>query len=248
MNTARALAYGISGLSLVVPLYDEEHNVEPLVAEVTALQAELGLESELILVDDVSTDGTRIALERACLNRGVRVLAFPSRRGQSAAIAAGVRAARHPYVATLDGDLQNDIRDLRRMLSLCDRCDVIIGRRAERRDSAYRRLAALTANRVRAKLLGDGARDSGCSLRLFPRDRFLELPAFDGMHRFLPALFRAQGARLCEIEVRHRERYSGRSKYTVLGRLRRTAPDLLGVLWLRSRRLDLRGLLEYPWS
>lgn len=247
MNTARALAAGISGLSLVVPLLDEEHNVAPLVAEISALQSELGVDSELILVDDGSTDGTRAELERArSLHKGVRILAFPTRRGQSAALAAGVRAARHPYVATLDGDLQNDVRDVRRMLALCGRCDVVIGRRGDRRDSASRRVAALLANRVRGWLLGDGAVDSGCALRLFPRARFLELTPFDGMHRFLPALFRAQGAILCEIEVRHRQRQSGRSKYTVLGRLRRTLPDLLGVLWLRARRLDLSGLLEDP--
>jgi dolichol-phosphate mannosyltransferase len=247
MNPAHALACGISGLSLVVPLLDEEQNVEPLVAEIRALQADLGIESELILVDDGSTDGTRAALLRARTRYdGVRVLAFPTRRGQSAALAAGVRAARHPYVATLDGDLQNDVRDVRRMLALCDRCDVIIGRRGERHDSVHRLLAARIANGVRGRLLGDGAVDSGCSLRLFPRARFLELPSFDGMHRFLPALFRAQGASLCEIEVRHRKRLSGRSKYTILGRLGHTVPDLLGMLWLRSRRLDLSGLLEDP--
>jgi dolichol-phosphate mannosyltransferase len=229
----------------VVPLLDEEHNVEPLVAEIVALQAELEMSSELILIDDGSTDGTRAALERMRERHpALRIFAFPTRRGQSAAIAAGVRAARHAYVATLDGDLQNDVRDLRRMLALCERCEVVIGRRGVRRDTPSRRLAAHVANRVRGALLGDGASDSGCSLRLFPRARFLELAAFDGMHRFLPALFRAQGVTLCEIEVNHRERHSGRSKYTNWGRLRRTLPDLLGVLWLRSRSLDLDEMIE----
>ena len=247
MIGARALAYGISGLSLVVPLLNEEQNVEPLVGEIAALQAELELASELILVDDGSTDGTHAALQRArSAHKEVRVLAFPTRRGQSAAIVAGVRAARHPYIATLDGDLQNDVRDVRRMLALCERCDVVIGRRADRRDSASRRLAAAIANRVRSRLLDDGAVDTGCSLKLFPRQRFLELTMFDGMHRFLPALFRAQGATLCEIEVSHRARRAGQSKYTNLGRFIRTLPDLLGMLWLRSRRLDLSGLSEAP--
>ena len=246
MTPARAAAYGAAWLSLVVPLLDEEQNVEPLVKEVVAVQSELSLGLELILIDDGSTDRTRSELERMrSQHPELRILTFPTRRGQSAAISAGVRAARHPYVATLDGDLQNDVRDVRRMLALCgETCDVVIGRRAERRDSASRRAAALLANRVRGALLGDGAADSGCSLKLFPRARFLELTPFDGMHRFLPALFRAQGARLCEIEVNHRERRAGRSKYTNWGRLRRTVPDLFGVLWLRSRRLDLSDLRE----
>ncbi len=247
MTRAGALACSITGLSLVVPLLNEELNVDPLVAEITALQAELEIESELILIDDGSTDGTRAALERnRQLHKDLRILAFPTRRGQSAAIAVGVRAARHPYVATLDGDLQNDVRDVPRMLALCDRCDVVIGRRADRRDSASRRFAALLANRVRRWLLDDGAMDTGCSLKLFPRARFLELTMFDGMHRFLPALFRAQGANLCEIEVHHRERRAGISKYGNFRRLLRTVPDLAGMLWLRSRRLDLSGLSEDP--
>jgi dolichol-phosphate mannosyltransferase len=247
VSTAGALACGITGLSLVVPLLNEEPNVDPLVAEIAALQAELAIETELILVDDGSTDGTREALERnRRAHRDLRILAFPTRRGQSAAIAVGVRAARHPYVATLDGDLQNDVRDVPRMLALCDRCDVVIGRRTERHDSASRRVAALVANRVRRQLLDDGAMDSGCSLKLFPRARFLELTMFDGMHRFLPALFRAQGANLCEIEVHHRERRAGVSKYGNFRRLLRSVPDLLGMLWLRWRRLDLSGLLEDP--
>jgi dolichol-phosphate mannosyltransferase len=235
------------GLSLVIPLFEEADNVEPLVAELLAVQRRLDLPSEIVLVDDGSRDDTLERLELAHKDHpGLRVLTLPANRGQSAALCAGIRFSRLSHVATLDGDLQNDPLDLLRMLPLCAGHDVVIGRRAQRRDSWSRRAAAWGANRVRGWLLRDGASDTGCSLKVFPRDEFLALPAFDGMHRFLPALFRAAGASLCEVEVNHRVRRSGRSKYTNLRRLRRTIPDLLGVLWLQRRRVELGGLRPLP--
>lgn len=237
----------VSELSVVVPLHDERDNVAPLVAELLAFRDKLGLPCELILVDDGSQDGTarELALARAS-DPAIRVLSLPTTRGQSAALLAGVRASRMRHVATLDGDLQNDPLDLLRLLPLCRECDVAIGRRARRRDRWSRALAGRVANRVRRAVLRDPASDTGCSLRIFPRALLLELPAFDGMHRFLPALFQRAGATLSEIEVHHRERHSGRSKYTNWGRLRRTLPDLFGVWWLARRHPDLTGLSEEP--
>jgi dolichol-phosphate mannosyltransferase len=150
---------------------------------------------------------------------------------------AGILAARMSHTATMDGDLQNDPRDLPRMIAAAAEHDVVIGRRARRRDTFARRAAGKLANAVRRAALGDGASDTGCSLKVFPTGAFLALPRFDGMHRFLPALFRQQGLGIHELDVNHRERVAGRSKYTNLARLRRTIFDLFGVWWLSKRTI-----------
>ncbi len=228
----------LSGLSVVVPLFDEEENVAPLVAELVAVLRSRALEWELILVDDGSRDETRKrVLELVERNRRVRLVPLARNLGQSAALLAGVRAARMSHVATLDGDLQNDPADLPGLLERAGAFDVVIGRRVVRRDSLGRRIAARLANTTRRAVLGDGASDTGCSLKLFPAEAFLALPHFDGMHRFLPALFGFQGLSVLEIEVNHRERRAGRSKYTNFARLRRTVFDLFGVWWLSKRTL-----------
>jgi dolichol-phosphate mannosyltransferase len=228
----------ISGLSIVVPLFDEEENVAPLVAEITAALGAQALDWEVVLVDDGSRDETRKrALDAEQRSARVRVVALDGNRGQSAALVAGVREARTSHVVTLDGDLQNDPADVPRLVERARTCDVVIGRRALRRDPLARRVAGRLANAVRRAVLRDSASDTGCSLRLFPRDALLALPRFDGMHRFLPALFRDAGLEVAEIDVNHRARRAGRSKYTNLARLRRTLVDLLGVWWLSRRAL-----------
>jgi dolichol-phosphate mannosyltransferase len=143
------------------------------------------------------------------------------------------------HVAMLDGDLQNDPADIPRLLEQAGACDVVIGRRSDRRDTLARRFAGRVANATRQAVLSDGASDTGCSLKIFPAEVFLALPRFDGMHRFLPALFRNQGLSVRELDVNHRERRAGRSKYTNLARLRRTVFDLFGVWWLSKRTIRL---------
>ncbi len=237
----------ISGLSVVVPVYDEEENIASLVAEIDAALAGLGLPHELILVDDGSRDATRKRVREAVEHyANVRLVALDRNQGQSAALVAGVRAARMSHVATLDGDLQNDPADVPRLLERAAGCDVVIGRRAVRRDTLARRLAGRFANAIRRAILGDGASDTGCSLKIFPAEVFLALPRFDGMHRFLPALFRDQGMSVSEVDVNHRERRAGRSKYTNLARLRRTVFDLLGVWWLSKRTIRLDAEDDAP--
>ncbi len=232
----------ISGVSVVVPVFDEEDNIAPLAVEIEAVLGRLELPNEGIFVDDGSRDATRVrVLEAIARHPRLRLVVLPRNQGQSAALVAGVRAARMSHVVTLDGDLQNDPADLPRLLDRARACDVVIGRRAERRDTLARRLAGRVANAVRRAVLGDGASDTGCSLKLFPASTFLALPRFDGMHRFLPALFRHQGLSVCEIDVKHRERRAGRSKYTNLARLRRTIFDLAGVWWLAKRTIRLDG-------
>lgn len=230
----------LSGISVVVPLFDEEENVAPLVRELIDVLEAGALPWELILVDDGSRDETRKRVHEAMeRERGVRLVPLARNRGQSAALLAGVLRARMSHVATLDGDLQNDPADLPALLAHAREVDVVIGRRVRRRDTFARRLAGRIANAVRRSVLGNDATDTGCSLRVFPADVFLALPRFDGMHRFLPALFRQQGMRLLEVDVNHRERRSGVSKYTNLSRLRRTVLDLAGVWWLARRAIRL---------
>jgi dolichol-phosphate mannosyltransferase len=227
-------------LSVVIPFYNEGDNVAALLEEVReALRAEP--EYEVIGVDDGSRDHTLDAL-RAVRERGVselRILRHPRNLGQSAAIVSGVRAARGIWIATMDGDGQNDPADLPRLLALARARGpvVVAGHRRRRQDSWLRRLSSRVANAVRGWLLADRTPDTGCGLKLFPRERFLDLPAFDHMHRFLPALFQRAGCMVVSVEVNHRPRTRGRSKYGLHNRLWVGIVDLLGVLWLRRRPL-----------
>lgn len=223
---------------MVVPLFDEEANVAPLVAELVSVLGVSEFPWELLLVDDGSRDETRKrVLEAIERNRHVRLVPLAWNLGQSVALLAGVREARLSHVATLDGDLQNDPADLPRLLAQAASFDVVIGRRAKRRDTFARRLASRIANTVRRAVLHDGSSDTGCSLKVFPVSAFLELPHFDGMHRFLPALFANYGFSVHELDVNHRPRRAGRSKYTNFARLRRTIVDLFGVWWLTRRAI-----------
>jgi len=227
-------------LSVVVPVCNEAENVEPLAREIDAALNDR--DYEMIFIDDGSTDDTAINLLRlkAQLPR-LRVLRHSFRSGQSAAVASGVRAARAPWVATLDGDGQNDPADIPRLLAARDDVEnrgvqLFMGnRKASRKDTAFRKLQSNIANGVRSGLLGDGTPDTGCGIKLFSREVFVELPRFDHMHRFLPALFMRHGARVVSVPVSHRPRTRGTSKYGMLNRLWVGIVDIAGVMWLRRR-------------
>jgi dolichol-phosphate mannosyltransferase len=231
----------VPALSLVIPVHNEADNVAPLLAEIrAALNGRLAY--EVIYVDDASTDDTAARL-RALLagNPQLRVLGHRERCGQSSALRTGVKAARAPWVVTLDGDGQNDPADIPRFLALLDRPDrparlqLVIGYRRRRQDSAMRRLSSRLANAVRARLLHDRTPDVGCGLKLLSREAFLDLPFFDHMHRFLPALILRNGGQVVTVEVSHRPRSHGRSHYGVQNRLWVGIVDMLGVMWLRAR-------------
>jgi dolichol-phosphate mannosyltransferase len=224
--------------SVVVPVCNEAGNVEPLAREIDAALA--GRAYEMIFVDDGSTDDTAaILLKLKGALPALRVLRHSFRSGQSAAVASGVRAARAPWIATLDGDGQNDPADIPKLIAARDEnrgfALVMGNRKGSRRDTVYRRLQSSIANGVRSGLLGDGTPDTGCGIKLFPRDLFLELPRFDHMHRFLPALFQRHGARVISVPVSHRPRLRGTSKYGMLNRLWVGIVDIAGVMWLRRR-------------
>ena len=226
--------------SVVVPVCNEAENVEPLAREIDAALNNRAY--EMIFVNDGSTDETAAILKKLKSSLpALRVLSHSFRSGQSAAVASGVRAARAPWVATLDGDGQNDPADIPRLIEARDGPEgrgvqLFMGnRKASRKDTAFRKLQSSVANGVRSSLLGDGTPDTGCGIKLFSRDVFMDLPRFDHMHRFLPALFLRQGARVISVPVSHRPRTRGTSKYGMLNRLWVGIVDIAGVMWLRRR-------------
>lgn len=228
---------GAVGVSVVVPVKDEAGNVGPLAREIAAaLRTE---PHEILFVDDGSADGTLAALTALKSEiPGLRVLKHPTNFGQSRGIRTGVRAARGEIVVTLDGDGQNDPADIPKLLSLLKtdpNLGLVSGVRVKRQDTASRRFASQLGNGLRAFLLKDGATDTGCGLKVFRRELFLDLPYFDHIHRYLIALVLREGWQVKFVPVRHRPRLTGRSKYTNFGRLLVSVEDILGVRWLLRR-------------
>jgi dolichol-phosphate mannosyltransferase len=229
-------------LSVVVPVFNERDNVAPLVGEITAaLRGRLSF--EIVYVDDDSKDDTLQVLQSLkAANPELRVLRHASQSGQSTAVRSGVKAARAPWIATLDGDGQNDPADIPKLLAARDaaapQVKLFAGWRVNRQDSGSKRWASRWANAIRARMLRDDTPDTGCGIKLFERDAFLDLPYFDHMHRYLPALMQRAGWKTVSVPVNHRHRTAGVSKYTNLGRALVGIRDLRGVAWLiaRSRR------------
>jgi len=226
--------------SVVVPVHNEAGNAAALAREIAA--ALDGRSYEMIFVDDASRDDTRAELAALMSELPqLRVLGHRKNAGQSRAVRTGVVAARAPVVGTLDGDGQNDPADLPRLLARLSRQDapanlgMVAGQRLKRRDSWSKRAASRIANAIRKAALKDGANDSGSGIKVFKREAFLALPFFDHMHRFMAALMLREGYAVEFLEVNHRARGAGRSKYTNLGRLAANMTDLFGVMWLRTR-------------
>lgn len=230
-------------ISLVVPVYNEEENLGPLVGEIERAMERQPGSWELILVDDGSTDESLPLIRKlAAASARIRYLALASNSGQSAAFAAGFREARGEIIVTLDADLQNDPADIPAMLAVYGRNGVsmVAGWRANRRDTFRKRLASRLGNAVRNWISRESIRDTGCSLKVMRRDMLLRIPVFNGAHRFYPTLLRLEGAVVAEVKVNHRPRRAGVSKYGILDRARRTVVDLLAVRWLQSRHIIFR--------
>ncbi len=225
--------------SVVIAVHNEAENVGAVVAEAARVLPAAG-RFELVFVDDGSTDGTAGRLhELAQHHPEIRVIRLDRRCAKSAALRVGIARARGAWIATMDGDGQNDPADLLPMLrALRDSPPphaIVAGIRTRRLDTWSRRVSTRFANRFRQAVLKDNCPDTGCGLKAFPREGFLRLPAFEGMHRFFPALFQMYGHPLVCLPVTHRPRLQGRSKYTNVGRALVGIGDLLGVVWLRSR-------------
>ena len=226
-------------LSVVVPVYNEEDNVAPLIGEiVAALRGRIPF--EIIYVDDLSKDATFARLvELKKATPELRVVRHLSNSGQSTAIRSGIKAARAPWIATLDGDGQNDPADIPKLLAQRDAAasdiKLFAGWRVNRQDSGSKRWASKWANAIRARMLRDDTPDTGCGIKLFEREAFLDLPYFDHMHRYLPALMQRAGWKTVSVPVNHRHRTAGVSKYNNLGRALVGIRDLRGVAWLITR-------------
>ena len=228
----------IPDISIVVPVHNEQGAAGPLAREIAAAFA--GRSYEMVFVDDASRDGTLTELRELMAELpALRVLSHGSNAGQSRAVRTGVLAARAAIVVTLDGDGQNPPADAPRLADLLaaspSSVALVGGCRAKRQDSEAKRQASLWANRIRKKLLDDDADDTGCGLKAFRRDVFLRLPYFDHIHRYLPALMIREGYQNLYLDVDHRHRETGQSKYTNWGRLIASLSDLLGVMWLKTR-------------
>ncbi len=223
-------------ISVVIPLYNEEENIAPLQQQLESGLA--GQDYEILFVDDGSKDATVSKIER---KPTVRVLAFEKNAGQSAAMYAGIMAAKGDIIVLLDGDLQNDPADIMKLVSAVENGgDLVCGYRAKRRDTVVKRITSRVANFVRSRFIGDGVRDTGCSLKAMRTECRRALLPFYGMHRFIPALVKNAGFSVVETPVNHRHRQFGVSKYGLGNRAIKATMDMFGVAWLNSRRVDYR--------
>ncbi|RZN35598.1 glycosyltransferase family 2 protein [Bradyrhizobium sp. Leo121] len=227
-------------VSIVVPVRNEAENIAPLIAEIAVALGRRWV-YEIIYVDDGSTDATASRIGAAMKERSnLRQLRHVASSGQSAAVRSGVRAARGAIVATLDGDGQNDPSFLPDLIAAVEngsgRIGLAAGQRVGRKDTGFKKLQSRIANAVRGAILRDGTRDTGCGLKAFPREVFLMMPYFDGLHRFLPALVRREGFEIAYVDVVDRPRHSGVSNYGFFDRLWIGIMDLAGVWWLIRRK------------
>lgn len=227
--------------SVVVPVHNERENIKPLVAAVLPVMEKLGEPFELLLVDDGSTDGTSELLDQlAASHHRIRVLHFVENCGQSAALAAGFAHALGRVIVTLDADLQNDPEDIPSLLALLGQYDAVVGIRAQRHDSAWKRFSSRFANAVRNWLTREDIRDTGCSLKVFKAEAIKKVRMWNGAHRFLPTLLKLEGYSVTQVPVRHRPRQAGRSHYGTWDRAFRGLRDALGVRWLQDRQIRWR--------
>ena len=242
------MSEALPDISVVVPVHNEQGAAAPLAREIAA--AFQGRSYEMVFVDDASRDETLAEL-RALMAElpTLRVISHATNAGQSRAVRTGVLAARAPIVVTLDGDGQNPPGDAPRLADLLASSPATVGLvggvRSKRQDSEAKRWASRWANRIRKKLLADDADDTGCGLKAFRRDVFLRLPYFDHIHRYLPALMIREGYQNLYLDVDHRHREVGQSKYTNWGRLMASVSDLMGVVWLKSRSRRPGSISEF---
>lgn len=225
-------------LSVVIPAFNEEANVEACYRELVPILEGLGRPFEVIAVDDGSTDRTfEILAELAAADPRLRLIRFRRNAGQTAALDAGFRAARGEVVVTMDADLQNDPRDIPRLLAELGASDAACGWRVRRQDPWPKRVSSRIANAVRNRLTAEAIHDTGCSLKAYRRECLARLKLYRGMHRFLPTLLKLEGFRVVEVPVNHRPRRAGRSKYSIGNRLWTGLADLFAVRWMMKRRL-----------
>ena len=225
-------------LSIVIPVFNEEDNVRLLTTELTGVLQSLNKPWELLFIDDGSTDGSlHVLKELREQSSRIRVITFKKNCGQTAAFDAGFKAARGEVIITMDADLQNDPRDIPKLLDKIGEYDAVCGWRHQRNDPLIKRFSSSIANFVRNKLSDETIADVGCSLKAFRRESLKKLKLYNGMHRFFPTLIKMEGGKVIEVKVNHRPRKYGSSKYNIRNRMVRSFIDLLAVRWMKKRRL-----------
>lgn len=227
--------------SIVIPLKNEEGNVKPLIEEIEPVMHALNEPWELICIDDGSQDQTLAILqELKSIYPFFKTIVFDRNYGQSSAFDAGFQSARGEFVITLDGDRQNDPSDIPEMVAMAANYDLVCGIRKKRKDTWIKRAISYIANTIRSRFCRDGVKDTGCSLKVYRKSCLTKIKMYDGMHRFLPALFQIEGFRVGQIPVNHRERISGRTKYHFFNRSFNTISDMFAVRWMRNRHLNYK--------
>ncbi len=228
-----------TGVSVIIPVFNEQDNLEPLLTELEPVLRSLGRTFEVIYVNDCSTDESRTILKKLKETRPwLQIISHRINSGESAAFASGFKCARGDIVITMDGDQQNDPADIPALLApLRDDIAAVCGVRRVRQDNLVRRMSSRIANWFRNWVTGDRIRDAGCTFRAIRRPALRELPVFNGLHRFLPTLLRYQGYRVVEIEVNHRPRTRGQTKYGIGNRLWRGLRDCFAMRWFKARAI-----------
>jgi dolichol-phosphate mannosyltransferase len=225
-------------ISVVVPVYNEQDNLPILIPQLVEALKSLKRSYEMVFIDDGSSDESRNVLKEIVVrDPSLRVIGFRENCGLSAALMAGVREAHGKIIVTLDSDLQNDPKDIPKLLEKLDHHDMATGWRQKRQDPWLKRISSQIANFVRNQLSGEAIRDSACTLRAFKKECFRDMMVFNGMHRFLPTLVKMNGYRVIEVPVAHHPRKFGKSKYNIRNRIGRSFIDLLAVRWMKRRRI-----------
>lgn len=226
-------------VSVIIPVYNEEENINILLGELTGVMKGMKKDYEVILVDDGSTDRSfQVMEEMARKDRRITVIRFKRNAGQTAAFDAGFKQARGEIVITLDADLQNDPKDIPFLLEKIKDNDMVCGVRTKRMDSWIKLISSKIANYVRNRLSDEEVSDTGCSLKAYRKEYLTRIKLFNGMHRFFPTLMKMEGAKVAEVPVHHRPRRFGKSKYNIRNRLFRSFIDLLAVRWMKKRKLS----------
>ena len=235
----------MQSLSIVIPVYNEEGNIGPLVERITEAMSGWQGTVEILFVDDGSSDRTLDLLKQAQAGDArIRIAHFEKNLGQTAAMAAGFRLARGEVVATLDADLQNDPMDIPRLAGMLKDWDVVCGVRTRRKDTRWKRISSRIGNGFRNWVTGDNIVDTGCTLKAYRRECLDGLELYKGMHRFLPTLIKMRGYRVTQVPVSHHPRLAGETKYGTWGRLVKGLEDVWAVRWMKNNHIDYESGLH----
>lgn len=233
--------------SIVIPLKNEEDNINDLINEIEPVMVGLNAPWEVICIDDGSTDKTFDLLSKLCQDKPfLRAIAFDRNYGQSCAFEAGFKNARGEWIITMDGDRQNDPSDIPKLLEKTTSADLICGIRVNRQDPWHKKITSKLANFVRSRLCHDDVKDTGCSLKVYRSQCLNSIKMYKGMHRFLPALFKIEGFNIAQVPVSHRERIKGTTKYNFFNRSFNTIADMMAVRWMSKRHVNYHIKKELP--